>query len=266
MKKHVSIILLFISFIGFGQLKTLKGIVIANDDVEGIHILNKSSVKYTVTDTDGSFQIPIKANDTLTISSLKYETIEIEITALLIAENNLKVYLKERVTQLDEVVVGRILTGSLSSDLDNLNLKAELNAKDLGIPGYYGKPKTISERKLSDADGGGWGSLSGGAFGGGVGLNVHKLLNRISGRTKKLKRRIAFDKKNKCREQIIKEFKEQLFTNEALTEAQQNDYFYFCMEDGIFTNICDINNFEVIEQFLIQKLEEYKSRLSSHKD
>ena len=47
---------------------------IGNGDVEGIHILNQSSVKYDVTDTDGSFEVFAKLNDTLVVSALKYKT------------------------------------------------------------------------------------------------------------------------------------------------------------------------------------------------
>ena len=266
MKHYLIAILTLVSFYGFSQLQPLKGIVIATDDVEGIHVLNKTSVKYTVTDTDGSFKILVKVNDTLTISSLKYETKNIKITPELLAQNNLNVFLSERITQLDEVVIGKILTGSLMSDLDNLDVKAKINAEDLGIPGYFGKPKTLNERKLADADGGGWGSVSGGPYGGGVGLNFHKILNRISGRTKKLKERVARDNKDKCRIRLKKEFQNRIFENEKLTQAQQADYFYFCMDAPNFQDICSTDDFQKIEQFLQKKLRIYKANLAITKD
>ena len=108
-----TIVFMVFCFCVDAQLKTLQGIVIANDDVEGIHVLNKSSVKYTVTDTDGSFLILAKANDTLVISGLKYELKEIKIIPKYFENFNLKIYLTEKVNTLDEVIVGRILTGCL---------------------------------------------------------------------------------------------------------------------------------------------------------
>ena len=45
----------------------------ATSDVEGIHVLNISSLIATITKNDGTFQISAKQNDTLLISSRQYE-------------------------------------------------------------------------------------------------------------------------------------------------------------------------------------------------
>ena len=257
---------LIFSIEAFAQLKDLSGVVIANGDVEGIHILNKTSVKYTVTDTDGTFTILVKPNDTLTVSSLKYQTKEVVIMPAIISENNLRVYLNEKINELDEVVVGKILSGSLDSDINNFGKETDVNFYDLGIPGYIGKPKTLPERKLADADGGGWGSINGGPFGGGVGLNVHKILNRISGRTKKLKAIVDLDERDKCRQAIKEEYGGAIFETEEFTEASKADYFYFCMDDENFKDICNRNDPTEILPFLKNKLIAYKVNLNSDKD
>lgn len=247
----------FFSVLSFAQLKTLKGLVIATDDVEGIHILNKTLAEYTITNSDGSFEILTKANDTLLISGLKYQIKQVKVTQAILSKNKLIVFLNEKVTQLDEVVIGTLFTGNLGSDLNNLNVKAKINAKDLGIPGYYGKPKTLNERKLADADAGPMIN-----FGGLVSsVNIHKLLNKISGRTKKLKAQVALDRKDKCRMQIKKEYQNYIFKDEKLSEGQQAEYFYFCMEDNMFDAICKTQDFNTMEQFLFRKLKTYKSNL-----
>jgi len=259
------IVAVIFSWCGFSQLQPLQGKIVAVDDVEGIHILNKTALKYTITDTDGSFAILTKANDTLTISSLKYETKELRVTKAMLEQNDLIIYVTERVNQLDEVVVGKIFTGSLASDLNSLDAEAEINAKDLGIPGFYGKPKNLPERKLHDADHGDWVAVNGGPFGFGAVLNMNKILNRISGRTKRLKERVILDEKNTCREQLIEDYQERLFKNETLTKAQQAEYFYFCMGDSKFQDICATTDFQIIEQFLQKKLNTYKSNLQVKK-
>ena len=75
-----SLVTLLLSFLLQAQRQEIKGKLIANDDVEGIHILNKTASKYTVSDDIGLFSIEAKANDTLFISSLIYNNKEIVIS------------------------------------------------------------------------------------------------------------------------------------------------------------------------------------------
>ena len=262
MIRKISIILFFLSSIlSYAQLQNIKGLVVAKGEVEGVHVLNKSSVKYTVTDTDGSFDIPVKLNDTLVFSALKYKIKEVIINSSILTKTFLTVNLEEKINELDEVVVGKILTGNIGSDIGNLDIKEDVNFYDLGIPGYTGKPKTIPERKLADADAGNWGYI-----GLGFGVNVHKLLNRISGRTKKLKAIVDIDERDRCMKRMKRFYSESLFENEELTQAQQAEYFYFCMDDAVFKVTCERNNPTEVIPFLNKKLKAYKENLQSKDD
>lgn len=254
------IVLIVCQTIG-AQLQNLSGTIIAEGDVEGVHVLNKTSVKYTVSDANGNFNILAKANDTLVISALKYQFKEVVVTQEKLNESNIQVYLTEKVNELDEVVVGKILTGNIGNDIGNVELKKEPNFYDLGIPGYTGKPKTINKRKLADADGGSWGYI-----GIGAGVNLHKLLNAISGRTKKLKQRVELDEKEKCRKRMKDFYGESIFENEEFTLGQQAEYFYFCMDDPDFKSICQNNDPSMVVPFLEKKLKIYKSSLESKQD
>ena len=243
------------------QLTTLKGTVIAKDDVEGIHILNKSSVKYTVTDTDGSFSILAKANDTIVISGLKYELKEIRVIPKYFEDNNLDIYLTEKVNTLDEVIVGKVLTGDINSDIGNVEIKEEVNFYDLGIPGYTGKPKTIEERKLFDADNG---KMFAVGLGGAV--NFNKLLNKISGRTKKLKAIVDLSEKDKCMKRMRDFYSKIILDKENFSDPQKAEYFYFCMDDSNFKTICERNDPSEVIPFLNEKLSVYKQNLESKDD
>jgi hypothetical protein len=64
------------------------------------------------------------------------------------------VQLIEKVNQLDQVIIGKLLTGSLESDVQNSDSKTDINFYDLGIPGSTKLPMTQNERKLHDADAG----------------------------------------------------------------------------------------------------------------
>jgi hypothetical protein len=54
------------------QRKELNGQLIAEDEVEGLHILNKTASKYAISNEDGSFVILEKVSDTLVLSGVKY--------------------------------------------------------------------------------------------------------------------------------------------------------------------------------------------------
>ena len=141
-------IALTISLVVNAQRKDLDGQLIANDEVEGLHILNRTASKYTISNEDGSFIIPAKALDTLFISGLKYEVQEFVITQSIIDLGSFSVLLIEKINELDEVIVGKILTGSLQSDLENSDAKPEIDFYDLGIPGNTNLPLTQNEQKL----------------------------------------------------------------------------------------------------------------------
>ena len=155
--------------------------------------------------------------------------------------------------------MGKVLTGSLGSDIGNVELKKQPNFYDLGIPGYTGKPKTISERKLADADGGG-------PIYYGLGVNFHKLLNRISGRTKMLRARVNLEEKDKCMKRLKEFYSESLFKNETLTDGQQAEYFYFCMDADNFLDLCKRNDPSEVIPFLKEKLKIYKQNLAEIRD
>lgn len=261
MKKINVFSFLFIFAITFAinaQRKDLNGQLIANDEVEGLHIQNRTAAKFTISEEDGSFVILAKVSDTLLISGLKYQTQEVVISQSAIDIGSFSVQLVEKINELDPVIVGKILTGSLESDLENSDAKTEINFYDLGIPGYTGKPLTLNERKLFDADGGSWGSV-----GLGFSVNFHKLLNTVSGRTKKLKEIVALDNEDKCINRLRREYENAIFETDTLAESLKNEYFYFCQEDESFRALCDENNDLKAIEFLKTKLKAYKKNRES---
>lgn len=240
------------------QRKILSGQLIADGDVEGIHILNRTASKYAISFEDGSFEILAKAYDTLTISGLKYEIKEVVITQPLVDIGKFSVLLNEKINELGEVIVGEILTGSLESDLENSKAKTEVNFYDLGIPGNTNLPLTQNERKLHDADAGSWGHI-----GLGFGVNFHKLLNRISGRTKKLKEIVELDDRDKCINRLRIDYESIIFENDSLTESLKNEYFLFCQEDESFLGLCEEKNELKLLEYLQQKLKAYRENRES---
>ena len=108
-------LLFLIPIISFGQ-SILSGEITNTEEVEGIHVFNKTYQKYTITDANGKFKIPVRVNDTVAFSGVKYDLKTVVITEELIENNMLSFALNTKVNELDEVYLGYRLTGNLGID------------------------------------------------------------------------------------------------------------------------------------------------------
>lgn len=253
---------------GWSQTIELKGLIQASSDLEGIHILNISAEKYTITDSTGAFEILAQVQDTILFSSVQYIPKTIVVLPSMITTRFTTVQLEDRINELDEIIVGKILTGDLRSDINNSDAKADINFYDVGIPGYTGKPKTQKERRLLEADGGKFIETGGiiPLFGLGLSINVHKILNRISGRTKSLKNLVRTEQEDLCLNKAIAEFSDELFGHLELEENLKMEYFYYVSEDPNFLEVCKLENDFELYQFLIDKLLAFNIQVETGKD
>lgn len=262
-RAYTLIFLLYIISVpaSWSQTVEITGNVVANGDVENIHIINASSRKFTTTTNSGTFIIPVKYGDTLKLTSVRYKAKDVLISRKVIKDKSITVYLEENINELDEVIVGKILTGDLGSDILNSDFKRDIDFYDLGLPGYTGKPLTQSERRLAEADAGKMFYV-----GLGAGVNFHKLLNAISGRTKMLKERVRLERNTELMNSIKDRLSKDFFSEHPLDEQHIKDFFYFCSEDEDFEERCrGRSDFEIFE-FLKEKYDVYIENLKSKKD
>jgi len=117
--KQLLSILFFCPIFIFGQ-KKVAGKVVSSGDVEGIHVFNQTLQIYTITNTNGAFEIPMRINDTITFSAIKYELKKVILTKENINDAFLEVLLTEKTNQLDEVHIGLKLTGNLEKDIKSI--------------------------------------------------------------------------------------------------------------------------------------------------
>lgn len=237
----------------------ISGKVVADDDVEGIHIINKTADKFTITDSNGAFLIPGKLNDTIIVSGIKYKHKEVIVNEIIRQSKVLTVYLEEFVYELNEVLIGKFLSGDLQTDILNTKIKHETNFYDVGIPGYTGKLKTQNERRVYDADHGKY-------FPSLTSINVNKILNKISGRTKRLKNIVRLDRIKDCTEHVKIEFSDILFGNFDIEEHQILDFFYYASDDPKFLELCKSKSSMDMYQFLVDKLVNYNDNLEESED
>ena len=236
--------------IAHAQKVELSGKIITNGELEGIHVINKTSYRYTTTDQNGMFIVEGKLSDSLYFSSIQYLPKTVVLTAQHIISKSITVSLSESINALDEVMIGTVLTGDLNSDISNSEVDRPMDFYDLGIPGYTGPRMNLAERRLFEADAG--------SLVTGLGINFSKLLNMMSGRTKMLKEQLKLDKDKKTIQYIKDVVGPLFFTTNELKEDKRMEFYYFCADAPDFLQRCRGRSEVEILQFLEDKLKDFK--------
>jgi hypothetical protein len=109
-------IILFLFFSAFsiaqtfaqGETRTfLRGkVMYRSSNVQNENVININTEMGVITNSDGEFAINVKEGDELVFTALNYQIKRVIITPEILANNRLVVDVNEKVTELDEVVVG----------------------------------------------------------------------------------------------------------------------------------------------------------------
>jgi hypothetical protein len=210
------------------DLKNLKGIVLVDQlPVEGVHVINLSTEKSTVTKSDGSFSIQVREDDLLTFSAVHLH------------------YWRKSIRKADlEKGFVEINMTIKSIDLENVEVTeyTKINAVSAGIIPKPVKKYTPAERRLKTAgDFKYWHLLS---ILGGT-LPIDPIINKISGRTAMLKKELTVEKK----ELLLKSL-DLIFDDSYYSELLDSpDDYIECFKLYAI-------EFEEIEEIIVQKKEE----------
>lgn len=230
----------------YSQRLTLEGKIstIEDLDVEGINILNQSANKGTVSDAEGKFWISVALNDTLAISAIHIQTSTIIIGKEQMANKKIPINLSEKMNELGTVTLRRFLTGYIGSDANIIPTQQPITATSIGLPNPDIKQLSKTERQLYAANSG----------------PVDALVNLISGRTKMLKKRLEFSKKNELTLSLLDKFPQTYFTDALKIDSYKvYSFVFFCESDPDFKNVMKASSMEIIE-FLERKSREYLER------
>ena len=216
-----------------------------SNDIEGIHIINLSSLTATITKKDGTFSINGKVKDTLYISSVLYKDKKIVLTEKIIAEKKLKVHLKIKVNELEGVTLKpHNLTGNVYVDvLQSKTVYDSIRPSKLGLPVRYGKLPTKTERRLKRVSSGS--------------LNI--LFALLSGEHKKIKKQLEWERENIAIERIRRQFDFSLYSKFLkIPEGKIEDFILFCVKDDAFASVNEANDAIKMLDFLNAKSAEYR--------
>lgn len=258
------IFLISFASLTFSQTIELKGKVLTTQEPENVHVINKTLKKNTITNSSGIFDIEVKLQDTLVFSSIQHELQVLIIDQDIYKNGTVVITLIERVNQLDEVVVGNLLTGNMNSDISNVEGEP-MTSKKAGIPSFQGKPLTPAQRYLKDA-----GDLNpqlGGSLGGvGASIRLIPVINAITGRTKQMKKYVKLEEKEILMYHLKSHVSPGLFKDYQLQDEFVMEFLFFASEQPDFLDRC--KNKTAVDQYeyLKEKLHIYYNNkgISTH--
>ncbi|WP_396175114.1 carboxypeptidase-like regulatory domain-containing protein [Flavobacterium sp.] len=108
-----------------------------------VHIINFNTVKGTITNEKGVFEINAQVNDTLHISILGYQSIRVKVTNDWVKSKSTEIKLTEKAYALEEVIVTPYnLTGYLEIDAKIIQIPENYRYGISGLPYGYEAGKT----------------------------------------------------------------------------------------------------------------------------
>jgi hypothetical protein len=202
----------------------------------GVYVINLTTKKAVLADTEGYFVLHGVAGDTLSFSGVQYISRRIVLTSQDFEKGFFFVKMESIMNQLDEVVIRRY---------DNIN------AVSLGVISANQKSYTPAERKLRTA-----GDFKPimllGLIGGSMALDP--LINKINGRTKRLKKEVILEKKELNIKYLGVLFEEGYFVKYLKIPSEYVEGFkYYAVENEKFTIILESKN-KVTTEFLLGEL------------
>lgn len=208
------------------------------------HILNLSKELQTISSENGTFVIPAEPNDTIVMSFLGYKNVSFAVTA----------------SQLD----GRVINFEMNEDgisLGEVTLEYNkaLDPVALGLISKRPPQLSTNERKLEEA-----GDFKAiqllGILGGSV--PVIPLINKITGRTKRLKERVNLERENNLKEYLKHHYSDYISEWLGFEGEFIDRFLYYAVVNGEWEDIYPGGKKEQFQFRLIQMHEEYSNSLA----
>lgn len=235
--------------ISFGQtplVKLIHGkIRVDSVSVSGINILNLGNEKTVLTNNDGEFFILAKANDVLVFTAVNLETIRKVIKEEDLILDVLNLTMSTKATALKAVVI----------NANSINVVSER------ILAKQPKKYTVAERRLRTA--GDFkpimllGLLAGG-------MELDPLINKINGRTKRLKKLVVVEKKEKSIKIISELYDQDYFTiHLGITAEYVSGFKYYLVENEFFLKVLESRVMDKISFYMGVLSQEYGALLKN---
>lgn len=219
---YLALILLLFCQAIFSQEKssfTLSGTITSNNEtLENTHIINKRTLKGTITNKLGLFEIPVSIGDTLFISHINFENKEVIISIAEKITKKAAINLISKTHSLEEVTLKK--RRSIFYTDPQIMPQAIANATTLKLP-YANviskKDESVAKLSLTSAK-----------------VNLDNLINLINGNAKKAKELKKEKLKDKRLNEIRKEYTDFFFTKQLNIDKDYIVHFLnYCLNSGI---------------------------------
>ena len=222
----------------------LEGLV-QNDStpIEKVIIKNISNNRISTSDKKGIFNITTEIGDTLVLSHLGMKDLIVFIN---------KSHLEEK------PFIFNMTRNSIALDEVKLEKKSEINAVSLGIISEEIEELTPNERRLKTAGDFKWIHLLG-LLGGH--LEIDPILNKINGRTKRLKHYIELDKKEANIDFLEKRFYDYMCNEANIPEDDIGGFLYYLADQESLQGLIDQKQEGQLKFFILEWWAKYKDQL-----
>ena len=245
--KHILnfIIFFFICNFSFGQsdYRTwIRGKVLyRNSSVVSANVINNTSQEATITNEDGEFEMQVKLNDRLVFSSVQYQIRSLLISKEILQKSRIVIDVNEKVTQLDEVVVGP----------ENIEKFLDLKEEEFKMIDYSFDKSTKVENQILKA-----GRLTNGVnF-----INLYKLIANSSFKGEELfgSNAVNYKPSNLLREVYDDSF---FINNLCIPKDKISEFLFYCDEKFPSKFLFKKSNeFQLID-FLVKQSDRFKKIL-----
>jgi hypothetical protein len=242
---RIVIFLLLVSNLLFSQDERtwIRGKVLyKNINVVSANVVNNTSGQATITNEDGEFEMKVRLNDRLVFSSVQYEIRSTTIDKDILQKSRLVIDVNEKVTILDEVVVGP----------ENTEKFLDLKKEEFKRVDYIADKSTRIKNEI----------LKAGTFNNGLNfINLYKAIAKSSNK-------VELDKKNinslkyKPSDLIREVYDDSFFvTTLGIKKDNISEFLLFC-NDRFPSKVLfkKSNEFQLID-FLINQSEKFKKIL-----
>ncbi len=227
-----------------------------NNDVGQVTVANVTTKKGTITSVNGTFEIVVSEGDTLMIKALQFKTEQLTVTQKIYDSGLIEVFMTPDVSELETVQLSNNgLSGDINKDAEEVKLAVRpkaLGPKITPIAVEYRRLHTATSRP---ADQVGRQNLR-------LDVSLDGILNKISGKTKRLKKAVEIMEYQKKVDQLRNYYADAVFTSSLrIPEEYIDDFTFWVLKDDEQLRDVDLKNKLSTLEYLLSKQKEYKNLL-----
>lgn len=248
--------LVFTGWLNAQERTLIKGEILNKSiDVAALTVVNLNTSLGTITGANGFFEIPVRIGDTIAVRGVQFNTEEVVITKKIMDLQLLQVFLVSEINQLDTVQLSNsILTGDVTKD----GSTADLDPAKINNNPDSSNPISTESRRLHTAtsrpvDQVGQQNLR-------FDFSLDRILNAISGRTKRLKKAVAISEYQKKVDKVRSYYSDSLFmTTLHIPKQYIDDFTMWVLDDEELLKDPRLDNKLYALEYFMTRWEAYKA-------